>query len=342
MVLTNIQCLRAVAALMVVWLHAKEQFPGMNEYFRSGFGAAGVDLFFVISGLIMVFSTANKEIKPWEFFVRRIQRIVPLYWLATTFLVLVALMAPQLQRSTTLVWPHVVASYLFIPMESPSFPGHMWPVLVPGWTLNYEMAFYAIFALSLFFGRAWRIPFLALVIGALVAVGQWFNFKGVFGFYTSDVMLTFVLGALIGRHLISPDFAINTYKGLTILLVAIISWFAIDSLAFSSRFLNIGVPAALVVLGCSYLPTFRFWGTNYLASIGDSSYSVYLTHFFTLALLRIVVKYTDLSVAGATQYWLLMILSLLACSLVGNYSFVLVEQRISKLFNPKLPMRSNY
>ncbi len=126
------------------------------------------------------------------------------------------------------------------------------------------------------------------------------------------------------------------------MLVAIISWFANDSFAFSSRFLNIGVPAALVVLGCSYLPTFRFWGTQYLASIGDASYSIYLTHFFTLALLRIIVGFTDLSVAGATHYWALMILGLLVCSFVGNYSFVLFEQRISNLLKPQLQVRSNF
>ncbi len=332
MVLTNIQCLRAVAALLVVWLHAKELTPGMNEYFRSGFGATGVDLFFVISGLIMVFSTENKKITPWEFFVRRIQRIAPLYWLAMTLLVLVALVAPQLQRSTTLVWPHVVASYFFIPMDSPSFPGHMWPVLVPGWTLNYEMAFYAIFAFSLFFDRVWRIPFLALVIGASVALGQWFNLQGVFGFYTNEVMLTFVLGALVGRLLVSPSFTPSAYKGTLFLLMAVVSWVALEALAIPSRFLNAGVPATLVVVGCSYLPAFRSRATRYLASLGDASYSIYLTHIFTLAVLRTLVKMIELPAIGVTQYWLLMACSLLVCSLVGYFSFHFIEQPISRLF----------
>ncbi|NBW48550.1 MAG: acyltransferase [Betaproteobacteria bacterium] len=317
---------------MVVWLHAKELTPGMNEYFRSGFGAAGVDLFFVISGLIMMVSTANKEITPWEFFVRRIQRIAPLYWLAMTLLVLVALVAPQLQRSTTLGWSHVVASYFFIPMDSPSFPGHMWPVLVPGWTLNYEMAFYAIFAISLFFGHAWRIPFVALVIAASVAIGQWLNLQGVLGFYTNEVMLTFVLGALVGRLVVSPRFTPSAYKGTLFLLMAVVSWFALEALAIPSRFLNAGVPAALVVVGCSYLPVFRSRATRYLALLGDASYSIYLTHIFTLAALRIVVKIVEIPSISVTHCWLLMGCSLLACSIVGYLSYRFIEQPISRKF----------
>lgn len=332
MVLINIQCLRAVAALMVVWLHAKEQIPGMNTYFRSGFGAAGVDLFFVISGLIMVVSTANKDATPIQFFVRRLQRIAPLYWLATTLLVLVALVAPQLQRSTTLYWPHVVASYLFIPMESPWFQGYMWPVLVPGWTLNYEMAFYAIFAVSLFFRSALRLPFLAVVIAGVALSGLVFDVAGVASFYSNDVMLTFVLGALIGKLVVRSSFKTNVSAGAVCLLLAPLTWIALEALAIPSRFLNAGIPAALVVLGFCYLPTIRSRVTQWMVSVGDASYSVYLTHIFTLAILRIAVKALGIPVMTEVHYWLFMFGSLLACSLAGLCSYRVVEQPIAKFF----------
>lgn len=57
-----IQYLRAVAALMVVWVHALYIIPGAAQQFNApNFGGAGVDLFFVISGFIMVVTTAEKR-----------------------------------------------------------------------------------------------------------------------------------------------------------------------------------------------------------------------------------------------------------------------------------------
>ena len=78
-----IQYLRGIAAILVVWFHATIQVDGVSTYFSSSFGASGVDLFFVISGFIMVVTTAGKDVTPQRFFVLRIIRVVPLYWLAT-------------------------------------------------------------------------------------------------------------------------------------------------------------------------------------------------------------------------------------------------------------------
>lgn len=330
MVITNIQCLRAVAALMVVWLHAKDQIPGMNQYFQSGFGAAGVDLFFVISGLIMVYSTTNKKITPVDFFVKRIQRIAPLYWLATTVLVLVALVAPQLQRSTTLVWPHVLASYLFIPAQSPSFPDQMWPVLIPGWTLNYEMAFYAVFALTLFFKQSLRLLALSLTIGIAVACGLIFELGGVLGFYTNDVMLTFVLGALVGKLIVAKNFKPDFAKGLICFLITLGLWFALGAADIQSRFVNVGIPAAFMVLAFAFFPSMKSSKTHLLVVLGDASYSIYLTHIFTLAVIRLVVNRSGLQAETVPEYWLFMLVCLLSCSAVGYLSHRLVEQPIAR------------
>ena len=76
--LINIQYLRAIAALMVVWSHAREQVEWLKIQFPLNFGVSGVDLFFVISGFIMVYTTHDKKISPLQFFSRRLERIVPL------------------------------------------------------------------------------------------------------------------------------------------------------------------------------------------------------------------------------------------------------------------------
>src|SRR5690348_841715 len=98
-----IQILRAVAAIAVVVSHAAQNLdrfaiaPNTSHFFVSG--AAGVDLFFVISGFVMVyaseplFGSASGAV---TFLYHRIVRIVPLYWLATTFYVIVAVLLPGL------------------------------------------------------------------------------------------------------------------------------------------------------------------------------------------------------------------------------------------------------
>ena len=166
----TIQYLRAIAAMMVVWHHAREQLPGLKFFFPSEFGPSGVDLFFVISGFIMVATTTGPG-RPFNFIARRLIRVVPLYWLLTCTMVALAWKLPQLFRTIDLAPAHVLQSLLFIPHYSPSFPGMAWPVLVPGWTLNFEMFFYAVFAATLSLAQPMRLWALAAVMSTLVIVG---------------------------------------------------------------------------------------------------------------------------------------------------------------------------
>ena len=161
--LYGIQYLRALAALAVVVFHAAE---------RSGYafaiGAAGVDVFFVISGFIMWVIADRRPLSPGRFLADRIRRIVPVYWLATGVMVAGALAG--LFPNLVLTVEHVVASLAFVPARSPS-TGALWPVLVQGWTLNYEMFFYLVFAASLVLPARLRLPAMATVFAALVATG---------------------------------------------------------------------------------------------------------------------------------------------------------------------------
>ncbi|MEA2964715.1 MAG: exopolysaccharide production protein ExoZ [Alphaproteobacteria bacterium] len=89
--LVSIQALRAIAALLVFWGHAINAVHQKIEAdFPHLYGPFGVDLFFVISGFVMVYSSERlfgQPGAPITFFVRRLARIVPLYWLATAVLV---------------------------------------------------------------------------------------------------------------------------------------------------------------------------------------------------------------------------------------------------------------
>src|ERR1700733_8304140 len=131
--LLSIQILRAVAALSVMITHL---WWGLftPDFFL---GAVGVDLFFVISGFIMVYVSEplfGQKSSPTTFFVRRVVRIVPLYWMITVA-ILIGGHSLGLRPNTT--WLNIVGSFMFIPTTHAD--GTTEPVLLVGWTLNYEM-----------------------------------------------------------------------------------------------------------------------------------------------------------------------------------------------------------
>ena len=161
-VLQSIQILRGLAASAVLAFHAAQ---------RSGhsftIGAAGVDVFFVISGYIM-WSVMRDGPSPRSFLTRRLARIVPLYWAVT--LAMVAFSAvPGALPNLQLTWRHVLLSLLFVPHAAPD--GAVFPVLVPGWTLTYEMFFYAILTAALWLPASLRLLAVSATLTGLAAAG---------------------------------------------------------------------------------------------------------------------------------------------------------------------------
>lgn len=167
-----VQVLRFIAALAVVICHSafysKERLD--PDSFRYDLGANGVPLFFVISGFVMM--VAAKKLQgvenAWKFFIiRRIVRIAPLYYFATTVKLVTLLGAAGLVLHAQVDWIYIVKSYFFLPAVN--VDGEIRPLLAVGWTLLFEMFFYAIFTLSLL-ARVDAIVFSApLFIGLAVA-----------------------------------------------------------------------------------------------------------------------------------------------------------------------------
>jgi exopolysaccharide production protein ExoZ len=119
-------------------------------------GAAGVDLFFIISGFIIVYASEplfGKPAGPQVFFLRRLIRIAPLYWTVTAFFIVLFLASPNgfaatIAASNTSIGA-IIASFMFLPFARPD--GTMFPLHSVGWTLNYEVFFYVIFEALLFY-----------------------------------------------------------------------------------------------------------------------------------------------------------------------------------------------
>ena len=154
---------------------------------------------------LMVVTTSGTAMGPGEFWRRRIIRIVPLYWLLTLLMVAVALVAPGLFKTLKVAPATLVQSLLFIPHFSQSFPGIVWPLLVPGWTLNFEMFFYAVFGLALLLPERIRLLPLVTFFVILTAIGLAFGpfASAAAQTYTHPMLLEFAAGASIAAWWLS-------------------------------------------------------------------------------------------------------------------------------------------
>jgi exopolysaccharide production protein ExoZ len=279
--LISVQALRALAAWTVVGHHFMQIFFGFKADSALGHlfvdkGAAGVDVFFVISGLVIFLSTENKQLPPWRFLLYRLLRIVPAYWFYTLLMALLVVFARPVLPDQSVDAAHVLMSLLFIPSENPGGYG-VYPTLNVGWTLNYEMLFYVLFAWALLFRRQWRV----LVVGALLfAVCQaWTSFGWISEFYRSDIVYEFLLGIGIGmlyrKGWIRPGLWLPLL-GIAGALLAIYHWPA------TPRALTWGLPSAVLVVACISMERY-FERSRLLKVMGDCSYSVYLMHVLVLS-----------------------------------------------------------
>lgn len=309
----SIQYLRGLAALMVVSLHL---FTGglFPETWATSWLRGGVDIFFVISGFIMVKSTENKDCSPQYFYLKRIIRIVPIYWVATIV---------TMQSVTWTGW-HSVASFLFIPVLHPE-NGGFFPVLEPGWTLNYEMFFYLVFGASLLLPSGRRLFVTGILLTMLVTVGFIFPMSGAGEFYANTIVLEFILGMIIAK----------IGKPLPVLFVPF--GFALMPILFTltdMRFLALGVPAMLIVWGLASVEE-KMPKLPILSLIGDASYSIYLFHLLALGSFAQIWN----------QYWAMSFMffpaSLAAAIGIGIFAHLLIEKPITAYLNERLRSARN-
>jgi exopolysaccharide production protein ExoZ len=261
--LQEIQILRAVAALAVVVVHVgiELRYWGKATIGWTDVGSAGVDLFFVISGFIMIYIAWDRfgtRGAPLDFFTRRLIRIVPLYWLVTTGYVLI----------NTYPASRIITSYLFVPDLTANAANL--PVILQGWTLNFEMLFYAVLAVALFLPRLAAMGCVSALMVAIVLLGL--------PFYGSTIILEFVLGMWIGfayrRKLRVPAPA-----RLMAIVVGAVAIGATIFLPAQDRFVSLGIPAALIVAGATLgTPINDSRLVRALVLLGDASYALYLTH----------------------------------------------------------------
>jgi peptidoglycan/LPS O-acetylase OafA/YrhL len=298
--LESIQVLRAIAAIGVVFTHAitriSATFPDANHHSllagsdgQLTAGDAGVDLFFAISGFIMLHVHRNdfgQARAPLNFMLRRILRIVPIYWFLTTVALIVLMVAPQLftthYRGIDLPW--IIGSYLFVPIAPPGW--NATPVVGVGWTLNFEMFFYVVFACALFLPRRLGLQLIFAGFGCLVAIGAILQPSvPVLGLVTNWLLLDFLMGIavawwILARGRLSRGAAVALLLAAVVCLAVAVAWPPPEEGPL--RVLKWGIPTALIVLAMSSIEMPRRRTGQLLSTLGDASYSIYLFQFFAL------------------------------------------------------------
>lgn len=284
--LTGVQMLRGLAALAVAiaHLHAVELKLGGPVFFGdwalAGFG--GVDLFFVISGFVMVWVTRQhhgKLQKIGQFWFLRFLRIYPLWWLVLGAIFAVYLVRPEWVYQSHASNPNVLTSFFLIPDKD-------LPLHAVGWTLIHELWFYLVFGILLFFPKK-ILPIFLGAWGALIIACLFANYSPIdpwLKLIRHPLSLEFIMGAGIGVLACSKKFAnprALVFIACAALIISIIitSTSAQDFFAHeSNRVFLFGVPCAILVWGIVGMEQKGYSAPKPLRALGDWSYALYLIH----------------------------------------------------------------
>jgi exopolysaccharide production protein ExoZ len=275
--ISNLQIARALAAASVVYFHIAA---------RPTFGSFGVDIFFVLSGFVIAMVVERGE-SPTIFAANRIARIVPLYWLMTLGVFVVGSLAPSALNSATANAEQLVKSLLFIPFFRAN--GDLYPLLGVGWSLNYEMFFYACVLIGLLGQRRhWMLITAGLLIAAYLVLGIALDNRVTNGFFGTTRLVEFLFGMLCFQ-LARTDSLLrfSAPAGAAAAVLAFV-WmaFAESNQLGGARALVFGIPSIVLVLGA--VRAEELGGRTfarlrpYLVKLGDASYATYLSHYYVV------------------------------------------------------------
>ncbi|CAA7194369.1 acyltransferase family protein [Chryseobacterium potabilaquae] len=283
MKLNNLQILRGISALLVCCFHLKEyiNFTSINlGDILFGNGSIGVPIFFVISGFIMTYTTYKINIESGNlkkeiisFYKKRITRIVPLYYLLTLGWMIMG--GNFLLYFYGEYFSRLLHSVLFLPQKN------TFPVLYLGWSLNYEMFFYLIFGIFLFFSNKKRYLLIIAFFVTSYFLGHIFKPEHPYLLMITNYLnLYFVAGIILSlllkRYSVPKNYAI-IISSIGILFFVLI---LLNIIRFENNLLTLFTVSLFVFSFLLFDYTFQYKGNKFLIFLGDISYSFYLSHPF--------------------------------------------------------------
>lgn len=339
-----VQAMRFFAAALVVVYHCQHIL--FSRGYQSevhpllAFGQSGVDVFFVISGFIMVYigwDDMHKPGAPTNFLIRRLIRIAPTYWFYTLSITAISLALPHLLSQGKADTAYIIASFLFFPWENNI--GQIMPVLPVGWTLSYEMYFYLVFAVVMAFGQTLLLPIITLwLLGGVIAGLVWSPEQPILKLATSPLLVEFLMGCVIGV-IYKKGEPISKRSALLVTLssAAIFIFMIFTAKNGLSRVVAWGVPAALLVFGLVFLEKHgALTPPSFLVKLGNASYSLYLSHLFAVHLTLTIW----LKLIGNHYLGIFTLLAFVCSLIVAHFSYLIVEKPIIDILNASFRRRA--
>ena len=337
-----IEALRAISALAVAAFHfqldvvralPQAEVPDLIR------GAAGVDIFFVISGFVIARSAAAlpAERGAGYFFARRLIRIVPLYWSVTLLYLALAALLPD--RGNTFTLPLVLTSFAFIPF--PRSDGFIQPVIGQGWSLNYEMLFYAIYACCIGLRRR-TAGFLAIgTLALIVIIGLWPSGSPQIEFWTSGIMLEFAAGiALAELHARGLRLARAPAVALTAAGLALILFAPLTPAEFgASRVFWVGIPALLLVGSIALSDRPLIPESRWVILLGAASYAMYLLHSFPNRIVVSMIRWLGLDASAPTVFLSGLAVALAGTIVLSVFVYTAFERPVMRRLQERLAKR---
>ena len=286
--IANVQALRALAALSVVFGHLGG-LPSLHKVVYFSDAGAGVDLFFVLSGFVIGNVVATSSPTLLQFMLARAGRIYPLYWIVLFISTpTLTIFRSALSGSAVNDLGYFTTSFLLLPTATAD--GHIYPSLLVAWTLVYEILFYALAAVLLTTGRShfWAklgvALFAAYLLSFLLPPGAWRYVAQhphtPSGPWTSPIQLPvyfeFLFGAIIA--------ALYSSGRLSGPIVAALIVIAIPAYLYGPphRVIRFGVPSTVFLALALKLEGCGLRAGRAAVLLGDASYAMYLCHMWLI------------------------------------------------------------
>jgi len=348
--LRSIQLLRGIAALGVVYCHY-----ALYAFLQAANGAFGVDIFFVISGFIIAY-VASKTID--NFFLKRIFRIVPLYFIATFITISAALIFPQWFYNTTVTIEAVLKSILFIPYKI----GTSGPILLAGWTLNFEMLFYLAMALSIIITKNKKVLTIfcaAILITFLLLLNIINTDNYALHFYQRGLLPEFIYGLILFRvyeyYNKYDSTQTNKIRHQKIISTLLLVFVALSSLLLlicnelpnshsthisEDRNIQFGIPALLFVGSILFLEK-NIKANSHLIKfgllVGNASFAMYLFHPYFIYFLQRVIYPKALGQMEGISIEIFKMLTAFIVTIIGSiFIYRYIDDPIQKYLSTRL------
>ncbi|ELY5880160.1 acyltransferase [Cronobacter sakazakii] len=319
MEIKNLQVVRGLAAMLVVATHF---FGSSLKWFSPYLGHMGVDIFFTLSGFLMVYSQSSSK-NAASFFIGRIKRIYPVYLILSLPMIIGAFGFEHIM--------YAVGNVMLIPgFNDPEYKMANYPA----WSLVYEMIFYVIFSCSLLLRRD-RVSSCLITVLVIFSVVWIFNGKYDkqgwvnLGYILGDqLLLNFAAGCLIALFYkkINVNWNINFYIFLVCTLTLL--YMALHEIQ-NVRLVKLGIPSFLIIIIAIFSRPANDFFYRLLYLIGGASYSIYLSHLYWAELKPLALKlygHNDM-----VFYWSSSVLAIVSIAF-GIIFFKLVEQPIADYF----------